>query len=65
MEKAIYAGRAYNSTSGALSAIFGLSFSETCVLLLEKNQWKQQWRIVKSTWFYQYGPALVRSSVQI
>ena len=48
-----------------MSAIFGLSFSETCVLLLEKNQWKQQWRIVKSTWFYQYGPALVRSSVQI
>ena len=48
-----------------MSAIFGLSFSETCVLLLEKNQWKQQWRIVKSTLFYQYGPALVRSSVQI
>lgn len=23
-----------------MSAIFGLSFSETCVLLLEKNQWK-------------------------
>ena len=25
-----------------MSAIFGLSFSETRVLLLEKNQWKQQ-----------------------
>ena len=66
MEKAIYAGQAYNSTSSAFhERVLSLSFSETCVLLLEITLRKQEWRIVKSTSFYQYGPALVRSSVQI
>ena len=66
MEKAIYAGRASNSTSSAFhERVFGLSFCETCVLLLEITLRKQEWRIVKSTCFYQYGSALFRSGVQI
>ena len=48
MEKAIYAGRASNSTSNAFhERVFGLSFCETCVLLLEITLRKQEWRIVK------------------
>ena len=40
MEKAIYAGRAYNSTSSAFHERDFRFVVETCVLLLEKNQWK-------------------------
>ena len=48
MEKAIYAGQVYNSTSSAFhERVLGLSFSETCVLLLEITLRKQEWRIVK------------------
>ena len=66
MEKATYAGLESSSTSSAFhERVLGLLFSETCVSILEITLRKQEWRIVKSTSFYLYGPASVRSSVQV
>ena len=58
MEKAIYAGQTYNSTSSAFhERVLGLSFSETCVLLLEITLRKQEWRIVKRHFFLPVWPS--------